>query len=132
GERQAIGGELGQDWPLQQLGAYIDQACQLEAWSTFLGQNPVRGGGFALQKAGINLQGASNCNIQCLVTARGVVNSQIDPELAGFLRLNGSSSNNVVTLGFTAGILDAGVTVLEVGYSGSDNYVVTPAGAVVA
>jgi hypothetical protein len=52
--------------------------------------------------------------------------------LAGILRLNGFSSNNVVTLGFTAGILDGGVTVLEVGHSGSDNYVVTPAGAVVA
>jgi hypothetical protein len=113
-------------------GAYIDQACQLESWSAFLGQNPVRGGGFALQKAGINLQGASNCNIQCLVTARGVVNSQIDPELEGILRLNGSSSNNVVTLGYTAGILaGGGVEVLKVSHSGSNNRVLTPSGLLV-
>src|SRR5690606_36225469 len=92
-----------------------------------------RGGGFAQHKAPINLQGATNCIITgVLVTARGVVNNQIPAGLDGIVRLHGSSSNNMVIVNYTDGVLKSGgAPVVKASYSGSNNtWVVPPSGLV--
>ncbi|MGH6689750.1 MAG: hypothetical protein ACREF4_03600, partial [Gammaproteobacteria bacterium] len=115
-------------------GAYIDQACQLPEWSTFLGQSPVRGGGFVSTHAGINLQGADDCNISCQVTSRGVVNGDISAVLAGIVRLNGSSNNNVMTVSYTTSpaiLAGAAPEVVEDSYTGAGNQILTKTGLLV-
>ena len=115
-------------------GGYCDQSCQLPAWSQHLGQNPTRGGGFAQHKAPINLQGATNCIITgVLVTARGVVNNQISAGLDGIVRLHGSSSNNMVIVNYTDGVLKSGgAPVVKASYSGTNNTVLMPSSGLVS
>jgi Pectate lyase superfamily protein len=110
-------------------GLYCDNTSQLVAWSTHLGQTPIRGGGYTGQKVGLNIQGASNLKVGAMVTARGVVQGNIAPQLQGIVRLNGASSNIRLDFGFTQGILAAGgVEVLQSSFTGTRVCIDSPGG----
>lgn len=109
--------------------AYLDNCSQLLAWSQHLGQTPARGGGYAGDKVGFNLQGADNCLIQGQVTARGVVNGQIAAQLIGFIRLQGAANNNVAVIGGTiAALTGGGADIRLSGYTGTNNRVLSRSG----
>lgn len=111
------------------LGCSALQPCNLTGISAEIGQNPIRGGGWAGRRCAIVLQGADECSITMNARDR-LVGGANAPDLDCIVDIISGSQNNLVFVGGDADMLAPGAPWVAASPSSynQQNYVLTPYG----